>query len=249
LPAASSHSGGVRSTRLQLSAASLNWVKRRTLPRVGAVLKRAAVLVSRAATWRASVGLLARPKSTIARVEAGPAGTDTRFIVTNLEAGRAKHPTSGSTAPRGQAENHIKGLEESPRGRSHRRGQPVSPVPACRCLLALVVGAPCHAQRLGLAHPAVRHLTAAADQACRPRCRAEDSAQNPPAVERTRSSSICRASSLERRGIGPELARFPLNLQRLPDHRNKPATVGLDRSVHALRSQPFRVDYYNPQEM
>jgi hypothetical protein len=34
-----------------------------------------------------------------------------------------------------------------------------------------------------------------------------------------------------------------LNLQRLPDHRNKPATVGLDRSAHALRSQPFRVDY------
>jgi hypothetical protein len=30
-------------------------------------------------------------KFNIARVEAGAEGTDTRFIVTNLEAGRAKH--------------------------------------------------------------------------------------------------------------------------------------------------------------
>jgi hypothetical protein len=32
-----------------------------------------------------------RVERIIARVEAGPEGADTRFIVTNLEAGRAKH--------------------------------------------------------------------------------------------------------------------------------------------------------------
>ena len=45
---------------------------------------------------------------TIARVEAGPEGADTRFIVTNLEAGRAKHLYERLYGARGQAENHIK---------------------------------------------------------------------------------------------------------------------------------------------
>lgn len=54
--------GMMRSTRLQLSAASWNCAKRRTLPRPGAALKRAAVLFSNAATWRRSAALGARPK-------------------------------------------------------------------------------------------------------------------------------------------------------------------------------------------
>jgi hypothetical protein len=44
----------------------------------------------------------------IARVEAGPEGPDTRFIVTNLEGGRAKHLYERLYCARGQAENYIK---------------------------------------------------------------------------------------------------------------------------------------------
>jgi hypothetical protein len=49
-----------------------------------------------------------RVERIIARVEAGSAGTDTRFIVTNLEGGRAKHLYERLYCARGQAENHIK---------------------------------------------------------------------------------------------------------------------------------------------
>ena len=49
-----------------------------------------------------------RVERIIARVEAGSDGTDTRFIVTNLEGGRAKHLYERLYCARGQAENHIK---------------------------------------------------------------------------------------------------------------------------------------------
>ena len=49
-----------------------------------------------------------RVERIIARVEAGPEGSDTRFIVTNLEAGRAKHLYQRLYCVRGRAENHIK---------------------------------------------------------------------------------------------------------------------------------------------
>ncbi len=49
-----------------------------------------------------------RVERIIARVEAGPEGTDTRYIVTNLEGGRAKQLYQGLYCARGQAENHIK---------------------------------------------------------------------------------------------------------------------------------------------
>ncbi len=49
-----------------------------------------------------------RVERIIARVEAGPEGTDTRFIVANLEGGRAKHLYQRLHCARGQAENHIK---------------------------------------------------------------------------------------------------------------------------------------------
>jgi hypothetical protein len=54
-----------------------------------------------AGSWR-------RVERIIARVEAGPEGPDTRYIVTNLEAGRAKHLYERLYCARGQAENHIK---------------------------------------------------------------------------------------------------------------------------------------------
>jgi hypothetical protein len=49
-----------------------------------------------------------RVERIIARVEAGPQGSDTRYIVTNLEGGRAKKLYEGLYCARGQAENHIK---------------------------------------------------------------------------------------------------------------------------------------------
>jgi hypothetical protein len=55
-----------------------------------------------------AAGSWSRVERIIARVEAGPEGTDTRFIVTNLEAGRAKHLYERLYCARGQAENHIK---------------------------------------------------------------------------------------------------------------------------------------------
>ena len=55
-----------------------------------------------------AAGSWSRVERIIARVEAGPEGTDTRFIVTNLEGGRAKKLYQGLYCARGQAENHIK---------------------------------------------------------------------------------------------------------------------------------------------
>ena len=55
-----------------------------------------------------AAGSCNRVERIIARVEAGPEGTDTRFIVTNLEGGRAKHLYERLDCARGQAENHIK---------------------------------------------------------------------------------------------------------------------------------------------
>lgn len=50
-----------------------------------------------------------KTRRVIARVEVGPMGRDTRYIVTNLEGGRGKHLYEKIYSARGQAENHIKG--------------------------------------------------------------------------------------------------------------------------------------------
>lgn len=55
-----------------------------------------------------AAGSWSRVERIIARVEAGPEGTDTRFIVTNLAGGRPKKLYQGLYCARGQAENHIK---------------------------------------------------------------------------------------------------------------------------------------------
>lgn len=54
-----------------------------------------------AASW-------SRVERIIARVEAGPQGTDTRFVVTNLPDGTARGIYENIYCRRGQAENHIK---------------------------------------------------------------------------------------------------------------------------------------------
>jgi hypothetical protein len=100
----------------------------------------------------------ARVERIIARVEAGPRGTDIRFIVTNLEGGRAKHVYERLYCARGQAENHVKARRTTSSPIAHLpcgRGQPVSSVSARWRLLALVVDAPRHAQTFDLASYAV----------------------------------------------------------------------------------------------
>ncbi len=122
-----------------------------------------------------------RVERIIARVEAGPQGSDTRFIVTNLSGGRAKHLYEGLYCARGQAENHIKAWKNHlAADSSATRPKPTSS--ACSCtpaLLALVVDAPPHAQTLDLARHAVRHLAMAPDQTRRPRHRV----QNPGEID------------------------------------------------------------------
>ena len=50
-----------------------------------------------------------KERRVIARVEVGPLGRDTRFVVTNLMGPRGKHLYEKIYSARGQAENHIKG--------------------------------------------------------------------------------------------------------------------------------------------
>lgn len=50
-----------------------------------------------------------KARRVIARVEVGPLGRDTRYIVTNIAGGRGKHLYERLYSARGQAENHIKG--------------------------------------------------------------------------------------------------------------------------------------------
>ena len=53
-------------------------------------------------------GSWSRVERIIARVEAGPEGVDTRFVVTNLSGGSARNLYERKYCKRGQAENHIK---------------------------------------------------------------------------------------------------------------------------------------------
>jgi hypothetical protein len=53
-------------------------------------------------------GSWSRVERIIARVEAGPEGVDTRFVVTNLSGGSARSLYERTYCKRGQAENHVK---------------------------------------------------------------------------------------------------------------------------------------------
>ena len=53
-------------------------------------------------------GSWSRVERIIARIEAGPQGTDTRFVVTNLAGGTARRIYEDLYCARGQAENHVK---------------------------------------------------------------------------------------------------------------------------------------------
>lgn len=69
-------------------------------PRRGKV-RRFKEFYDRASTWR-------RVRRIVARVEAGPQGSDTRFIVTNLRHGTGRRLYEDLYCQRGQAENHVK---------------------------------------------------------------------------------------------------------------------------------------------
>src|SRR6266446_1855675 len=73
--------------------------------------------VRRFAQFHDAAGSWSRVERIIARVEAGAEGTDTRFIVTNLEGGRAKPLYERLYCARGQAENRGASL---PRSRGDR---------------------------------------------------------------------------------------------------------------------------------
>ena len=64
--------------------------------------------VRRFAQFYDAAGSWSRVERIIARVEAGAAGIDTRFIVTSLEGGRAKPLYERLYCARGQAKNYIK---------------------------------------------------------------------------------------------------------------------------------------------
>jgi hypothetical protein len=65
--------------------------------------------VRRFKTFTYAAGSWSKPRRVVARVEVGPRGHDTRYIVTNLDGGRGKHLYEKVYSARGQAENHIKG--------------------------------------------------------------------------------------------------------------------------------------------
>ena len=124
-----------------------------------------------------------RVERIIARVEAGPEGPDTRFIVTNLNKRNARVLYEEVYCRRGQAEPH-QILQDASGGGSHLmhqgHGQSASAVPARRRLLADVGPARVDAETFDVARRPVRYAAPAPHQDRRPRRRDED--HNPRAL-------------------------------------------------------------------
>ena len=127
-----------------------------------------------------------RVERIVARVEAGPQGTDTRFVVTSLIGPSGRTVYQDIYCARGQAENHIKAWKTHLWRRSHivlpGQRQPAPSVPACRRLLADVEPAHADAAPVALAGRSVRHAAAAADQAGRAHRGLEDEGPLAPAA-------------------------------------------------------------------
>jgi len=104
------------------------------LPVGGGKLRRFKEFYDGAASWD-------RVERIIARVEAGPQGVDTRFIITSMTCGSARAIYQKRYCARGQAENHIKAWKTHLAG-PHlvlpRGSQPDAVVPSCRRLLVAV---------------------------------------------------------------------------------------------------------------
>mgnify|MGYP006433061861 FL=1 len=91
-----------KNPRLRYNVQSLEASTAERYARKGEKLRRFKSFSYAARSW-------SKTRRVIARVEVGPLGRDTRFIVTNLEGGRGKHLYEKLYSARGQAENHIKG--------------------------------------------------------------------------------------------------------------------------------------------
>lgn len=87
--------------RRHVAALEASTARRHTGAPGGEKLRRYKEFHDGAASWT-------RVERIIARVEAGPQGTDTRFVVTSLAAGSARTIYEDLYCRRGQAENHIK---------------------------------------------------------------------------------------------------------------------------------------------
>src|SRR5690349_13029393 len=104
-----------------------------------------------------------------------------------------------------------------------------------------MVNAPRHAQTLGVAGHAVRHLAAAPNQTRRPCRRTENPSQDTPAVQRPRSgdlspccSTACRVWSPETRGVMPLSPPLPATFSADPFPDNQPAAAGSNNPCRPL---------------
>ena len=96
-----------------------------------------------------------RVERIVARVEVGPQGPDTRFVVTSLRTRNVPRLYEDLYCRRGQAENHIKSLKTHLARRSHvlheGHGQPVPALPSRWRLLAIVWTSRLHAETFAVA--------------------------------------------------------------------------------------------------
>ena len=119
-----------------------------------------------------------RVERVIARVEAGAEGTDTRFIVTNLNKSNARRLYEDVYCRRGQAENHIKSWK------THLAADRTSCTKASANQFRLFLHAGAYWLMWGLrqsmprplqvARSTVRHVAPATGQDCGARCRDEN---------------------------------------------------------------------------
>jgi hypothetical protein len=179
-----------------------------------------------------AAGSWSRVERIIARVEAGPQGCDTRYVVTNLTKGAGKAIYEQLYCARGQSREPHQGVEGPPRGRSHLlhqcRRQPAQAVPARRRLLA--------------------HATPPPDQDRRSRRRAENQDHHPPAHHPPASSddysSACRAGRPP--DATPRQQSQPARpFQPQTKYCTAPARESASMAVVADRSE-CRIQYRNP---
>jgi hypothetical protein len=90
-----------KTLRRHVEALEVSTRQRQAAARSDEKLRRYKEFHDGAASWN-------RVERIIARIEAGPQGVDTRYIVTSLKSGSARSLYEGIYCRRGQAENHIK---------------------------------------------------------------------------------------------------------------------------------------------
>ena len=90
-----------KTLRRHVEALEVSIRQRQAAARSGDKLRRYKEFHDGAASWK-------RVERIIARIEAGPQGVDTRYIVTSLKGGSGRSLYEGIYCRRGQAENHIK---------------------------------------------------------------------------------------------------------------------------------------------